>query len=48
MYDYDKMVAWLMEQEGWSADEAMEWIEFNTIGALPSAGEAGPIVMYGL
>jgi hypothetical protein len=48
VYDYDKMVVWLMEKEGWSADEAMEWIEYNTIGALTSAGEAGPIVMYSL
>lgn len=48
VYDYDKMVAWLMAKEGWSLDEAVEWIEFNTIGALPNAGEDGPIIMYAL
>ena len=48
VYDFDKMVDWLMEKEGWSADEAMEWIEINTIGALPNAGEYGPVIMYSL
>ena len=46
IYDYDKMVAWLMENEGWSQDEAIEWIEYNTIRALPYAGPKAPIVMY--
>lgn len=48
VYDYDKMVAWLMEKEGWSLSTAAEWIEFNTIGALPNAGEDGPVIMYSL
>jgi hypothetical protein len=46
VYDFDKMVSWLMQREGWSALEAIEWIEFNTIGALPYAGEDAPIIMY--
>lgn len=48
VYDYDKMVAWLMNKEGWSEVEAAEWIGFNTICALPNAGEAGPIIMYAI
>ena len=48
IYDYDKMVAWLMEEEGWSSDEAIEWIEYNTIRALPYAGPKAPIFMYSL
>ena len=48
IYDYDKMVAWLMEEEGWSSDEAIEWIEYNTIRALPYAGPKAPIIMYSL
>lgn len=46
VYDYDKMVAWLMETEGWSQDEAIEWIEYNTIRALPYLGDLAPIVMH--
>lgn len=34
VYDFDKMVAWLMQEEGWSQEEAVEWIEYNTIRAL--------------
>lgn len=46
VYDYDKMVDWLMEKEGWSDIEAIEWIEFNTLRALPYMGSDAPIVMY--
>lgn len=48
VYDFDKMVSWLMQREGWSASEAMEWIEFNTIRALPYAGDEAPIIMYSI
>ena len=46
VYDYRKMVAWLVEQDGMTEEEAEEWIAYNTIGALPSAGSKGPIIMY--
>ena len=46
VYDFDKMISWLMQREGWSALEAIEWIEVNTIGALPYAGDAAPIIIY--
>ena len=48
VYDFDKMVLWLMETEGWSEEDAIEWIEFNTIRALPYAGESGPVIIYSL
>lgn len=48
VYDYDKMVAWLMEKENWTAEEAMEWIDYNTIRALPYFGEGAPIIVYPL
>ena len=48
IYDFDKMVEWLMEEEGWSDIEAIEWIEFNTIRALPYMGNDAPIIMYSL
>lgn len=44
VYDYDKMVEHLME-EGWDCDDAVEFIEYNTIRACPYMGERAPIVM---
>lgn len=48
VYDYEKMVTWLMETEGWTYEEAAEWVDYNTIRALPYMGEGAPIVMYPL
>lgn len=48
IYDYNLMVDWLMKEEGWSDNEAIEWIEYNTIRALPYMGADAPIVMYPL
>ena len=48
VYDYDKMVEELMEDEQWSYEDAVEWIDYNTIRALPYAGENGPIIMYSI
>ncbi|MBR5604214.1 MAG: hypothetical protein IKW51_08395 [Bacteroidales bacterium] len=48
VYDYDKMVKWLVETEGFTEEEAIEWIDYNTIRALPYAGEKSPIIMYPL
>lgn len=48
VYDFDKMVAWLIETEGFTHEEAVEWIEYNTVRALPYFGEGAPIIMYSL
>ena len=48
IYDFDKMVDWLVDKYGWTDEEAVEWIEYNTIRALPYFGEGAPIIMYGL
>lgn len=48
VYDFDKMIEWLMEEEGWSDIEAIEWIEANTLRAIPYMGEGAPIIMYPL
>ena len=47
VYDFDKMVAWLVETQGFEQMEAIEWIEFNTIRALPYFEDA-PLIMYPL
>lgn len=45
VYDFDKMVEWLMETDGFSLEEAIEWVEYNTIRALPYY-EKSPIILY--
>lgn len=45
VYSYDKMVEHIMVKEGWSYEEAVEWIDYNTIRALPYYPD-GPIVVY--
>lgn len=46
IYSYAKMVEHLMTAENMDAEEAMEFIDYNTIRALPYAGEMAPIVLY--
>jgi len=48
IYDFDKMVEWLVKEESFSAEEAIEWIEYNTIRALPYMGDKAPIIMYAI
>lgn len=46
VYDYVKMIEWLMKEEGWSEEEAVEWIDYNTIRTLPYWGDEAPVIMY--
>ena len=48
VYDFDKMVEWLMETQGYSQEEAIEWIEYNTIRALPYMRPDSPVILYPL
>ena len=48
IYDYEKMIKWLMEEEEWSETDAIEWIDYNTLRAIPYMGENAPIIMYPL
>lgn len=48
VYNYDLMIEWLMVEDNFTQDEAVEWIDYNTIRALPYAGDDGPIIMYSL
>lgn len=48
VYDYNKMVEYLVNEEDFDDTEAVEWIDYNTIRALPYMGSDGPIVMYRL
>ena len=46
VYDYDKMVEFLMRQDNLSNEEAIEFIDFNTIRSIPYMGEKAPVVLY--
>lgn len=48
VYDFDKMVAWLVKTQGFTELEAVEWVEYNTIRALPYMGPEAPVIMYPL
>ena len=48
IYDFDKMVQWLMDEYGWSDIESIEWIEVNTLRSLPYMGSGAPIIMYSI
>lgn len=44
VYDFNKMVACLMESDDMTEEEAMEFIEYNTIRSLPYYDDA-PIIV---
>ena len=46
IYSYDKLIETLVAHDGMSPEEAMEWIDYNTIRGIPYMGEKAPIVMY--
>lgn len=45
IYDFNKMVEELMEDEGWEEEDAIEWIEYNTLRALPYMGDERPLII---
>ena len=46
IYCFEMMIEELMEEDGISYEEAIEWIEYNTLRSLPYAGEKAPMVVY--
>lgn len=44
IYDYDLMVQELIS-EGYSAEDAIDWIDYNTIRGLTYIGEKAPLVV---
>lgn len=44
VYSYEKMIEELSQEEGISREQAQEWIEYNTIRALPYIANAPVIV----
>ena len=48
IYDYDRMVRWLVDEEGFEESCAEEWINYNTLRALDYSGADSPIIMHSL
>ena len=46
VYDYNAMVRCMMQHDGITEEEAIEFIEYNTIRALPYFGPNAPIIMH--
>ena len=46
IYDYEKMVEFLMETDGMTYEDAAEFIDYNTIRAIPYMGTSAPIILY--
>ena len=44
IYDYNLMIEAAIEEEGWTAEEAIEWIDYNTLRSIPYMGQHHPIV----
>ena len=45
VYDYDKMVKHLCKKDNVSESSAVEFIDYNTLRAIPYMGEKAPIVV---
>lgn len=46
VYNYDKMIEWTMRNFDCTYEDAMDWIDYNTIRSIPYVGEGAPIVVY--
>ena len=45
VYDIEKMAECLMDEDDMTYEDAIDFISYNTLRALPYAGENGPIVL---
>ncbi len=45
-YSYTSLVRTYMQMEGWEWEEAAEWVDYNTIRALPYMGALSPVIVY--
>lgn len=46
VYSYSLLVKAFMDTDGMSEEDAIEWIEYNTIRSIPYMGDTAPIIMY--
>lgn len=48
IYDYDLMIEYLIEHDNMSYEDAVEFIDYNTIRAIDYMGEFKPIIMMNI
>lgn len=48
IYNYELMVECLIDNQGFSENDAIEWLDYNTIRCLAYMGSNAPIIMYSL
>ena len=48
VYDYDKMILFLEQEDNMSYEDAADFINYNTIRSLPYAGEGAPVIVYSI
>lgn len=49
VYDYDKMIQYLVDKDGMTDEDAIDFISYNTIRAIPymnMEGAVKPIIVY--
>lgn len=46
VYSYERMVEEFMNDNNCSIEEAIDWIDYNSIRALSYCGDNAPIIMY--
>lgn len=44
-YSYERLTQCFMKEEGWDWEEAMEWIDYNVVRALPYYGSGAPVIL---
>ena len=45
IYDFDKMIQELMDDENWNYDESLELIVYNTLRTLPYISGLAPVIV---
>ena len=48
VYDYDKMIEHLIQEDDMSYEEAIDFISYNTIRSLSYVGMGAPIIIYSI
>lgn len=46
IYDYDKMIKYLMDKNHMTYDDAVEWIDYNVISQLLYVDKKLPIIIH--
>jgi hypothetical protein len=46
VYSYQGLIEAFMALDGLDYESASEWVEYNTLRALPYMGKAAPVVVY--